>query len=50
MVNLCREQGNHIVRIFAFWVVVFLGQFFENLKKVAQILGQLFSSVGTSYV
>jgi hypothetical protein len=35
---LGREQGDQIGRIFARWVIAYLGQFFSEIKEVAQFL------------
>jgi hypothetical protein len=37
------DQGDQIGRLFAYWVIVYFGQCFENLQKyIAQIFGLLF--------
>jgi hypothetical protein len=39
------RQGDQIGRIFSYWVIVSLGQFFEKHRIVKQIFGLLFSMV-----
>jgi hypothetical protein len=40
----CHQQGDQIRRNFAYWAIAYFGQFL-NLKKLVQILWQLFSAV-----
>jgi hypothetical protein len=46
--GLGREQGDQIGRIFAHWVILYYGQFFQ-LQKAAHIFGLLLFMVCISF-
>jgi hypothetical protein len=36
------NQGDQIGRIFAYWAIVYFGQFYENYKRIPNFLGNFF--------
>jgi hypothetical protein len=42
--NLAATQGDQIGRIFAFWAIVFSGQFFENKRSSPKLWATIFRS------
>jgi hypothetical protein len=36
------SQTDQIVRLFAYWVIVYIGQFFFKLQKLPKMLGYFF--------
>jgi hypothetical protein len=44
------QQGDQIGRIFAYWAIVYFGQFFENKRTIPPLPKDNFFPLGKSYV